>query len=1054
LRKSVFIAIALCICACTKDDTDARNPWGRSVEPQLNGADAWQPCRRTPPAAGRVVEDAQCAKEARIVACDDILVTRQDAVRALVSQPGCTDIAITALEGFAQGDPLAKSDLAGAYYVRAQREDRAADLLNAVETATEATAAAPKLPSAHFNRALALEGIGLSEDAVEEWSQAARLDEWQWAAEARAHRARLLAQHKNSASFQWPAALRQLEAALQSLDARRIAALIAPFPTTATKYFEETVLPRTAAAPSAQNLAAAGMLATALSERLQGDRFSIEAVDAIAHPKDARALREGHAQFARALAGGTFASNAGPAFHAAAELLARGGSPLALRAELEYATVLSYEPDRAGALQLLEHLQQEAQHRGYPHLLARFNSLGALCLGFQNQYLKSIASYETALAGAKRLQDSESIAAYLGNRFSVIDTAGQHDLAWRDVVQAMRYEKAVVDVQSHHRLLGDAGKVARALRHPQVALLYQNAAIRVIERAFAAPSPNVRKLRANLAAALRHRAEIELDLGRLDQANTDLRKSAQMDGNVTDPNARAILESRMQEITGRAFLATRPQLAIAAFTRALAVSEGDKFRTARAALFAQRAEAHRRAGNRGSAETDLRAALAELHAEEDDILKTRRRGAGEQLWSSYFSRFQETYRFLIRLLMDDHRAGEAFVYAERARAFEPLDLILKLELTPKRFREMAGRGVDVKAIQESLPDDTFLIEYTLLEDRTYAWILSHHDALALTLPTKRKDVDRWSETISKAVRKLDDHAFEDGLIAPYDGLLAAPLSRISRLRGGESARIVIVPDGAMHALPFAALRNPNTERYVIQDHEVTIAPSALLYVFSRMRDEELPAGQSALLVADPWNDEPPLPYARSEVAAIGSLYPQYEMLIGQEATISRFLARARDYAVVHVAAHALVDPSLPSQSRILLTKSEQDDGALDAEEMLTDLRLEHTRLMVLSTCSSAGGAPVGPEGVAPLVRPILTAGVPAVIGTLWDVHDPTAERFFVSFHQHYREGRSAAEALRAAQLELLGARGFKPMAWAPFQVIGHASSPFAPPHDTKKEKPP
>jgi len=260
---------------------------------------------------------------------------------------------------------------------------------------------------------------------------------------------------------------------------------------------------------------------------------------------------------------------------------------------------------------------------------------------------------------------------------------------------------------------------------------------------------------------------------------------------------------------------------------------------------------------------------------------------------------------------------------------------------------------------------------------------------------------------------------------------------------------VIVPDGAMHALPFAALRNPNSDRYVVQDHEVTIEPSALLYVFSHMRDEEQPAVRSALLVADPLNGEP-LPHARSEVDAIRWFYPQHEILIGKEATVPRFLARARDYAIVHVAAHALVDPS----PRILLTGSAQNDGALDAEEMLTDLRLEHTRLMVLSACSSAGGAPVGPEGVAPLVRPILTAGVPAVIGTLWDVHDPTAERFFVSFHQHYREGRSAAEALRAAQLDLLGTRGYNSMAWAPFQVIGYASSPFAPPHDTKKEKPP
>lgn len=973
-------------------------------------------------------------------------------MRALVSQPSCTDPAITALEGFAQGDPLAKSDLAGAYYVRAQREDRATDLLHAVETATEATAAAPNLPAAHFNRALALEAIGLAEDALAEWNEAARLDSLQWAAEARTHYDRLMQQRKGSASVQWPVAVQQLEAALQVQDAQGIAESIAPFPTRAMKYFEETVLPRTAAAPSAQNLAAARMLATALSKRLQGDQFPIAAVDAIAHPKDARALREGHEQFAKAVAlSGAFSATRRD-YATAADLLERGGSPLAVRANYGIAAVLSNAPDRTAALRILDSVEATARERHYWHLLARTLSLRAHCLGYQNKYLDSISSYDAALTAYERIRDQEGIIGTIDRRFSVFDTAGQHDLAWRSAIKLLRDESLLSDVQSRHLLLGDTGKVATALQYPQVALLYRNAAIRLIENALGenASNPN---LRVQLAVALRNRAEVEVQLEQFERANADLRKSKQLDPAAESASVRAILESRMQEISGRAFLATRPQLAIAAFTSALAVSEGDNFRTARARLFAQRAEAHRRAGNRENAEADLRAALAELHAEEAGILKKRRRGAGEELWSSYFSRFQETYRFLIRLLMDAHRTAEAFGYAERARAFEPLDLILKLELTPRRFREMAGRGAEVQAIQKYLPDDTFLIEYTLLEDRTYAWIVSHHDGVALTLPTKRKDVDRWSESISKAVRTLNERAFEDGLIAPYDGLLAAPLSKISKLRNGQPSHIVIVPDGAMHALPFAALRNPDTERYVIQDHEVTIAPSALLYVFSRMRDAEQPADRSALLVADPLNGEP-LPHARSEVDTIRLFYPQHEMLIGKEATVPQFLTRARDHAIVHVAAHALVDPSLPSQSRILLAGSAQDDGALDAEEMLTDLRLEHTRLMVLSTCSSAGGAPVGPEGVAPLVRPILTAGVPAVIGTLWDVHDPTAERFFVSFHQHYREGRSAAEALRAAQLDLLGARGYKPMAWAPFQVIGYASSPFAPPHDTKKEKPP
>jgi CHAT domain-containing protein len=79
------------------------------------------------------------------------------------------------------------------------------------------------------------------------------------------------------------------------------------------------------------------------------------------------------------------------------------------------------------------------------------------------------------------------------------------------------------------------------------------------------------------------------------------------------------------------------------------------------------------------------------------------------------------------------------------------------------------------------------------------------------------------------------------------------------------------------------------------------------------------------------------------------------------------------------------------------------------------------------------------------VRPIIAAGVPAVVGSLWDIQDATTVDVMVSFHRHYRRGNDVAAALQAAQLEMLrnknpGLRSV--LAWAPFQVVGYASSPF------------
>jgi CHAT domain-containing protein len=121
-----------------------------------------------------------------------------------------------------------------------------------------------------------------------------------------------------------------------------------------------------------------------------------------------------------------------------------------------------------------------------------------------------------------------------------------------------------------------------------------------------------------------------------------------------------------------------------------------------------------------------------------------------------------------------------------------------------------------------------------------------------------------------------------------------------------------------------------------------------------------------------------------------------------------------------------------------------NNGLLYAEELLNTLRLDKARLVVLGACSSAGGVPVGPEGLAPLVRPIVGAGVPAVVGTLWTINDSPSRRVLLDFHHHFRNGQDAARAMQLAQVGLLeeGNVAIPVMAWAPFQVIGQASSPF------------
>jgi len=273
----------------------------------------------------------------------------------------------------------------------------------------------------------------------------------------------------------------------------------------------------------------------------------------------------------------------------------------------------------------------------------------------------------------------------------------------------------------------------------------------------------------------------------------------------------------------------------------------------------------------------------------------------------------------------------------------------------------------------------------------------------------------------------------------------------------------------MNGIPFAALQSGKTRRYLVEDAVIETAGSAKLYLFSLLRDAQMARrpDPQVLVIGDPAFDRT-LPIAeglrrlsgaRREADAIFAIYQPHALVRDDnEATVPEFLDLASKSAVVHVAAHAIANPEYPWRSLILLAPSANDSGILEAQDIMRKkVKLDRTRLVVLSACNSAGGLPIGPEGVAPLVRPLIVAGVPAVVGALWDVSDATSKDLLVSFHRRYRQGDDAAVALRAAQLELLKSAkpGLRPvLVWAPFQVIGHASSPFAPANDNHKEKPP
>jgi CHAT domain-containing protein len=1091
--KSVLLAVLwIAPCACRQETPQkpvglAESGLPRVVQPRLSGFGVWHPCVEAPALPGSRVAQMVCAPPTvpnDLVSldsdgCDRKMSTMTEAVRVLAYVPVCTDAAVAKLEAISESrrDAVVLSNLSAAYYVRAQRKDQLSDFVRALSSADAAVKVSPS-PEAMFNRALAEEMLGLSLDATASWN-AIRHGTDGWAKEATEQGRNLLRAQRIGAAVQWKLNAERLTEIAQRDDRKGVTALITDYRTAAQRHVENEVLPAWAAAETAHSanaaeaqLRLAEKIAVSLAE-LTRDHYLQDVVSRIrnADPATQAAFRRGLTEYA---AGRTEEQQlqhdavAAAAYARAEKAFAESGNPFRLMAIIKGAAQLTIGGHFAEAERALAVVERDARLARYPSFAGRVHAGRGFLAMMQGRLLDSIAEYTESENAFRAIGDRESESSIITRKIGVYRLIGNHELTWREIFKLRDYSAVIRDPQSLHLSLGELATAALDLGYPDVALRYQDAAValwRTELRRQANDEKLVASLIANLGVALRARAAIYAHLGNDVAAQRDLDEAFDRIGKgAPQPNdaIRNGFQARLAEVEAQTLARKhRTGEAIAALSAGIDYAARTHFSSLMASLLVQRAEQQSIAGNTAAELDDLRAALSALRREEQAMLGTQRlRPNAELMWSAYFGRYQQTYRRLIQRLVERGEDAEAFDYTEKARAFEPLHLILGRDDVPPKFRALIRNGEPFRLddVERLLPEGRFLLQYAVLEDRTFVWVIWNGGSQRTTLPIGNAQIARWTATLQRLGRASDYEDFDRALSDPYVALLREPLARVNKLHAGRGTpHVVIVPDRAMHGLPFAALRNG--KRYVVRDFVVAVEASATLYAYSLAMDEQRRASdpKQVLIVADPAFDKNldiaqrlgELGWARSEGKQIEALYHgalPVDTLTGEKATPAAFLRLASGSSVIHIAAHGIANPDIPSRSFILLARSGNDSGAVDAERLLTQMHLHDARLVVLATCSSAGGTPVGPEGLAPLVRPLIVSGAPGVIGTLWNVKDNAdTTELLVRFHRHYRDGANADDALRLAQLEMLEGPELErssAVAWAPFQAIGHASSPF------------
>jgi hypothetical protein len=273
--------------------------------------------------------------------------------------------------------------------------------------------------------------------------------------------------------------------------------------------------------------------------------------------------------------------------------------------------------------------------------------------------------------------------------------------------------------------------------------------------------------------------------------------------------------------------------------------------------------------------------------------------------------------------------------------------------------------------------------------------------------------------------------------------------------------LLLVPDGALHRLPFGALRDASG-RSLAERFELSVVPSATLWAGWRAAPPgpaERPAlvlaapnlgtsgggsdGRSTRSAAGPWE---PLPGARREARrirrALGRGSSVLEGAAASEAAVRR--AAGGRFAILHFAAHALGDERRGGRAGILLSPGAGagagEDGLLEPAEIL---RLDlDDELVVLATCRSGSGRVLYGEGPLSLAHTFFRAGAGSVVASLWPLEDDEAEALFSPFYRRLAAGDSVAAALARAQRERARA-GAPAAAWAGVVALGDgAATPF------------
>lgn len=448
----------------------------------------------------------------------------------------------------------------------------------------------------------------------------------------------------------------------------------------------------------------------------------------------------------------------------------------------------------------------------------------------------------------------------------------------------------------------------------------------------------------------------------------------------------------------------------------------------------------------------LTEARADIRQGVDPRLSERERNLQQQLNAKV------EYQF--RLLSAKHTEEQAAAVAREIDALtsDLQQVQARLRISSPAYAALTQpQPFSLQQIQRQVLDpDTLMLEYSLGEERSYLWLVSQTSLNSFTLP-KRSEIEAAAFAVTRVLTEGGTPEEFDSRAAALSNMLLAPVAPYLGRK-----RLVIVADGALQYVPFAALPQPlargrfRASPPLMVSHEIINLPSAsTLAMLRRQVAGRRPAAKRLAVLADPvfttddarvttiaqggkaapavsmatapargrvqqeneraaeaarslglkrdGIDLSRLPFSRYEAERLLALVPRGEALAALDFAASQNTAMSADlrqYRIVHFATHGYLNPERPDLSGLVLSLVDQQGAPQDGFLSLTEIYNLRldAELVVLSGCQTGLGKPVSGEGLVGLTRGFMYAGSPRVVASLWAVEDRATAELMARFY--------------------------------------------------------